>query len=139
MHLTRRWLVILTTSAVVVAVLVAVYPSVAQLARGRLTESSLEPRAVMLLPEGNDPRVVMVGVTWSESGWCVGQFHVTSTETTTDVRVGTVVSRLYENDVCAGVGTVNNMAWADLTLKAPLGSRVVVRTSDDVVLPVVGP
>jgi hypothetical protein len=135
MNASRRWLILVTGVVLVLAVAVAVYPSFSQFERGPLTELSLQPQAV-LLPEGNDPRDVMVGVHWLEAGWCKGQFSVRATETTTEVRVGTVVSRLYANDVCAGMGTSNNMAWADLTLASPLGSRAVVRNSDGARLPV---
>lgn len=106
------------------------------MALGPLTEESLQPQVVSLLPEGNDPRVISIGVTWTEPGWCVGQFQVKATETATEVRVGTVVSRLNANDMCAGVGTAGNMAWADLRLASPLGSRAVIRDSDGAALPV---
>jgi hypothetical protein len=101
-----------------------------------VTEDALRPVGVMLLPPGNDPRGVMVAVTWTEQGWCSGQFHAQATETSTEVRLGAVVSRLHSAGVCAGMGTACHMAWADLTLKSPLGTRIVVRASDGAVLPV---
>jgi hypothetical protein len=140
MNVTRPRLIAVAATALVVGTVAAVvFLGVQQLARSRVTEVSLQPQAVRLLGEGGDPLVVMVGVTWREDGYCSGQFHVKATETTTEVRVGTVVSRLYSNRACAGLGTVNNMAWAELTLASPLGMRVVVRNSDGVVLPVLAP
>jgi hypothetical protein len=37
---------------------------------------------------------------------------------------------------CAGLGTAENLAWADFRLTSPLGDRVVVRDSDGSALPV---
>jgi hypothetical protein len=132
----RRRLIVWIAVAAVLAVAAAVYPKVKEMARGPLSEESLQPQAVSLLPEGNDPHVISIGVTWTESGWCVGQFQATAIETTTEVRLGTVVSRLYANDMCAGVGTAGNMAWADLRLASPLRGRLVIRSSDGAALPV---
>src|ERR1700704_6156109 len=95
----RRRLIVWIAVAAVLAVAAAVYPKVKEMARGPLSEKSLQPQAVSLLPEGNDPRVISIGVTWTESGWCVGQFQATAIETKTEVRLGTVVSRLYANDM----------------------------------------
>ena len=49
---------------------------------------------------------------------------------------GPVTSHLDPNLACAGVGTVNNTAFAELTLREPLGDRTPVRGSDQGVLPV---
>jgi len=103
--------------------------------RSGVTATSLQPQAVRLLPPGNDPRGVRVGVTWLKDGWCVGEFQAQATETATEVRLGSVIDRQSPHGICAGVGTANNMAWTDLTLKAPLGNRLVVRSSDGVTLP----
>lgn len=102
-------------------------------------ETPLEPQSVMLLPAGNDPRQVQVSVKWLKDGWCVGQFRAQATETTTQVRLGPVIDHEYPHGPCAGVGSVGNLAWADLTLKAPLGQRSVVRASDGATLPVLQP
>jgi hypothetical protein len=104
--------------------------------QNRVIETSLQPQTVRLLPVGNDPRAVMVGVTWTADGWCSGQFQAQAAETASEVRFGAVISREYPNGVCAGVGTGYDMAWAQLTLKAPLGTRLAVRASDGSVLPV---
>ena len=103
--------------------------------RSGVTATSLQPQPVRLLPPGNDPRGVRVGVTWLKDGWCVGEFQAQATETATEVRLGSVIDRQSPHGICAGVGTANNMAWTDLTLKAPLGNRLVVRSSDGVTLP----
>ena len=96
------------------------------------TEMSLQPQAIQL--DTGDPRLVMIGVSWTEGGWCLGQFHVNAIETTTVINVGTVLSREYANGTCAGMGAVNKMAWAPLELAAPVGTRIVVRGSDHAVL-----
>jgi hypothetical protein len=98
-----------------------------------LTETTLRPRAVMQDP-GVDPRLVEVGVTWTQEGWCVGEFHVKATETSSEVKEDSVIDRQSANGYCAGVGAVNHMAWAVLQLAAPLGARPVVR-SDGTTLP----
>jgi hypothetical protein len=100
------------------------------------TEVPLEPQSVRLLPPGNDPRQIEVGVKWSKDGWCVGQFQAQATETATEVRLGPVIDHEYPNGPCAGVGSVRNMAFADLKLKEPLGNRAVLRSSDGASLPV---
>src|SRR5262245_20021238 len=105
----------------------------------RVTETQLEPQAVLLLGEHGDPLVIMIGVTWTKDGWCSGQFTVTATETATEVHVGTVTSREYKGGACAGLGTLNNMAWADVHLASPLGDRVVIRDSDGAHLPILPP
>jgi hypothetical protein len=78
----------------------------------------------------------MVAVTWTEAGWCLGQFQAQAKETSTEVRLGAVISREHSQGACAGMGTGCNMAWAYLTLKSPLGTRTVVRISDGAVLQV---
>ena len=102
-----------------------------------VVQKFLAPQAVMLLPEGNDPRIVDVGVKWTEAGWCLGQFHVQSIkEVANDVWLGQVIDDENPNAVCAGVGTLNNMAWAELKLGAPLGTRRPIRASDGAILPI---
>ena len=98
-----------------------------------VTETTLQPRAVLQDP-GVDPRLVEVGVTWTQEGWCVGEFHVKASETSSEVKVDSVIDRQSANGYCAGVGAVNHMAWAELQLAAPLGARPVVR-SDGTTLP----
>ena len=104
-----------------------------------LTVSEHPPVAVRELGEGGDPLVIMIGVRWTEDGYCSGQFRVTATETPTEVRVSNVTSRAYRYGSCAGVGTADNTAWADLRLASPLGDRAVVRDSDGAHLPVITP
>ena len=113
----------------------------AQQARTLTRETVFQPNAMKLLGEGGDPRVILVGVTWTDDGYCPGEFHVSATETASEVKVGMVVRRtvLFGAGPCAGVGTVDNTAWAELRLASPLGSRIVIRESDGVVLPVRGP
>ena len=100
------------------------------------TEQSLQPQAILLLPPGNDPRSLEVGVRWTQQGWCVGQFQARVTETAAEVRFGQVVSRIDDGGSCAGVGTANKMAWADVRLAAPLGERRAIRDSDGKLLPI---
>ncbi len=91
-----------------------------------VTETSLQPLAVLQDP-GVDPRTVQVGVTWIQEGWCVGEFHVKASETSSQVKIDSVIDRQSSTGYCAGVGAVNQMAWADLQLATPLGTRAVVR------------
>jgi len=128
----RRRLLVLMGAGVAVAALVFL------LDRRQLgvSETLLQPQSVMLLPPGNDPRRIDVGVVWLKPGWCVGQFRAEATETATEVWLGTVVSREDPNGNCAGMGTGGKMAWAELTLKAPFGARKPIRASDGVVLQV---
>jgi hypothetical protein len=91
-----------------------------------VSESVLQPLAVLQNP-GVDPRTVEVGVAWTQEGWCLGEFHVQASENPSEVKVDAVIDRLSANANCAGVGAVNNVAWAELHLEAPLGTRPVVR------------
>ena len=110
--------------------------TVGPFARGRVTETYLQPQAIRLLGEGGDPLVVMVGVLWAKDGYCSGQFTARATETATEIRVGTVKSREHSSGDCAGVGTWEDMAFAELRLASPVGDRVVVRDSDGASLPI---
>lgn len=95
------------------------------------------PQAVHLLGEGGDPDVVMVGVRYAKDGYCSGQFTVRATETVTEVRIDDVVNReMRFGGACAGLGTADGMAWAELRLAAPLGQRRAVRAADGVELPI---
>jgi hypothetical protein len=88
----------------------------------------------VLQDQGVDPRIVQVGVPWTQEGWCVGEFRVKASETSSEVKVDSVIDRQSAHGFCAGVGAVNNMAWAELQLNAPLGTRPVVR-GDGTTLP----
>jgi hypothetical protein len=96
-------------------------------------------RSVLTLGPGGDPDVVMVVFPWAPQEYCSGQFTVTATETDQEVAVGQVTSRLGRSGSCAGLGTADGSARAELRLTRPLGSRRVVRASDGVELPVVDP
>jgi hypothetical protein len=139
MNVARRWLVVLVAASAFVgfAGVGAGFLSIGPLARLGVTETELQPQVVRLLDEGADP-LVFIGVTWMKGGYCSGQFKVQAVETATEVRVGMVLSR--ENRgvpmSCAGLGTVDNMAWASLRLSSPLGGRVMVRDSDGSLLPI---
>ncbi len=100
-------------------------------------ETRHQPVAMRHLGEGGDPLVIMIGIEWSTDGWCSGQLTVTATETPTEVRVADVVNHVPDpRDDCAGLGSDGRMAWADLTLSAPLGTRTAVRATDGHPLPV---
>jgi hypothetical protein len=130
-RLRLRLLVSGAVGLAVAAATVLVYAGVSHY--NALTETTLEPRAVMQDP-GVDPRLVEVGVTWTQEGWCVGEFHAKSSVSSSEVKVEAVIDRVSAHSNCAGVGTVNQMAWADLQLEAPLGTRPVVR-ADGTTLP----
>jgi hypothetical protein len=114
------------------------YVGLGPLSRLRMTETQLQPQAVHLLGAPGDPLIAMVGVTWTKEGYCSGQFRVQATESLTEVRIGAVTSREYRYGTCAGLGTVDNIAWAELRLTSPPGQRVFVRASDGVRLPLFG-
>jgi hypothetical protein len=139
MNATRRRLVVVTAVALVLAVVAAVYLDREQLLFGPATDVSIQPRFVSPVGDGGDPLVVMVGFTWTETGYCYGQFHVKANESTTQVRVGPVISRTYSRGACAGLGTDGKLAWTNMTLVSPIGRRAVVRDSDGVALPVFAP
>ena len=127
----------------VVVLIFAVLGCVAAGYRGRgplstlgVTESELLPQAVRLLGEGGDPLVILIGVHWTKDGWCLGQFTVQATETPAEIRVSNVTSREFHYGMCDGVGTADNMAWAEVRLSTPLGNRAVVRDSGGARLPV---
>jgi hypothetical protein len=128
-----RWLI----AVAAIVLVIAVYVVVQEHLRVRVTEESLQPQVVGSQDGG--PLAFRVGVTWFDAGWCYGQFQVKATETATHVRVGPVISRTYSAGACAGLGTVNNIAWAPLALMSPIGTRVIVRDSDGAVLPVLPP
>jgi hypothetical protein len=123
------------TAAAALVVLAAIFFGFQQHLQVHFTETSIQPEIVSPQENGT-PRDFRVGFTWRESGWCVGEFRVKATETATQVRVGPVIDRVGSGGSCPGVATVDNMAWAPLTLASPLGRRVVVRDADGVALPV---
>ncbi|MEU4219206.1 hypothetical protein [Actinoplanes sp. NPDC026623] len=137
MSLTRRWLVGAVTALACAAAGAgaAGFHGIGPLASLAVTETRLEPQLAITNSPG-DPLVVFVAVTWTKEGYCAEQFEVQAAETPTEVRVGTVVSRENRAMPCAGLGTVNNLAWVPLTLAAPPGSRTVLRSSDGSALPV---
>jgi hypothetical protein len=102
----------------------------------RVTVTELQPQRVRLLGEHGDPLVILIAVHWTKPGYCSGQFTVKATETATQVRVDNVISREHSQGFCAGLGTAEETAWADVRLAAPLGDRPVVRISDGARLPV---
>lgn len=104
--------------------------------RGPLAErlgyerAELTPEFVSPITSSGDTRVVMVVFPWAEEGSCSGQFTASATEDATRVVVSQVVSRMARNGICAGLGTSQGHAAAEVTLQAPLGNRTVVREVD---------
>lgn len=101
--------------------------------RTGLIETELQPQIARL---SADPRNISVGATWTEGGWCIGEFQARATETPSEVRVAIFDREFTHGANCAGVGTVYNTAWADVTLKLPIGTRAIVRSSDGQHVPV---
>ncbi len=129
----RTRLIVLAVAAGLLVVLAA--PAAYRLYQvERVVENPVEAVAVGRTP---DPTVVVIFIRWTEPGWCFGEFVAVASETPTQVRLDRVVDRSGGGSVgCAGVGTVNNLASADLRLKTPLGQRSVMRGSDGYLLPI---
>ncbi len=132
----RGWTPVVVAALLIIGVPVAIVVGILVYRQSGVTETEVQPQAVRLPATGSDPHSIAVGVTWTQDGWCIGQFQAQATESSREVRLGPVISHNYPHGNCAGVGTVYNMAWADLTLKSPLGARAVIRASDGVALPV---
>lgn len=129
----RAWIPFVIAVLLIVGVPGALVVGVLWYQRSGVIEIALQPQVVRL---GADPRNISVGVTWTEEGWCLGDFHARATETSTDVRVAMIRRQFTHGGNCAGVGTAYNTAWADITLNAAVGTRAVVRSSDATQLPV---
>ena len=128
-----RWsAAVLLLFATAVAAL-AGYQGSGPLARLWVTERRIDPQSVAVV---DGTLTVSVAVPWTEEGYCDGQFEATATETPTEVRFGPVVSREHPGQFCSGLGTAENLAWTDVQLTAPLGTRTPVRASDGAPLPV---
>ena len=65
----RRWIVIAAGLAAAVAVALGVLVAL-QREQSRVIEASLQPQAIQL--GTGDPRLVLIGVTWIQGGWCAG-------------------------------------------------------------------
>jgi hypothetical protein len=103
-------------------------------------ELTLRPLQVRTLGEGGDPLVVSVMFQWPEEGFCSGQFTVTARESKSTVSLSEVKGfRMPPDTPCAGLGTLDGLASAVLTLEAPLGDRAVTRAVDGRSVPVVDP
>jgi hypothetical protein len=135
----RRWLAVGSAIALVLVAVTAAYLHRDAWFPSGVTKTSIQPLFVSPVGDGTDPRGVQVAFTWMQNGYCLGQFHVTATETATQVRVSPVVSTTYADGNCAGVGSSGKWAWTPLTLASPLGNRRVIRESDGVALPVFAP
>ncbi|MFF5227902.1 hypothetical protein [Dactylosporangium sp. NPDC000521] len=96
------------------------------------------PTAYSDLGPGGDPDTIVIRFDWPHDGWCSGQFTIAAAETSTEVRVGDVVSKTQRPGAnCAGLGSDGTTAWDSLTLSRPLGDRRVVRADDGAALPYV--
>jgi hypothetical protein len=132
----RRWLPFLVAAVVIVGIPAGIVVGMRAYQPSGVTETSIQPQAVRL---GTDSRTISVGVTWLENGWCLGEFEASATETSSEIGVAVIHKRFPHGGNCAGVGTVYNTAWADVALNARVGTRSIVRSSDGVPLPVLGP
>ncbi|MGA7912645.1 MAG: hypothetical protein WCC30_14030 [Candidatus Dormiibacterota bacterium] len=129
----RAWIPFVIAALLIVGVPGALVVGILWYQRSGVMETALQPQVVRL---GADPRAISVGVTWTEEGWCLGDFQARATETSSEVRVAMIHRQFTHGGACAGVGTTYNTAWADVTLNAPVGTRAVVRSSDGTQLPV---
>lgn len=126
----RVWWIGGSAGVLLVAVMAVVSP-VAQLKTTEQYSTQITPLYVVAPEKGMDPRTVMVVFPWGESGFCVGQFLITATESPTRVVVNQVRARTIGRDEgCAGVGTDGVTAGDYLQLDAPLGNRTVTRAQD---------
>ena len=119
-----------------VALATVAYVGYGRVQSGQVSEEKIQPKFVTPIGADGSLTNVDVGFPWTEQGYCAGQFQVKATETGALVRVGAVISRTYENGICAGIGSNGRWATAALTLHAPIGTRSVVRESDGTALPV---
>lgn len=124
-----------------VAVAVVLSATVVYLVYDRLQSTQISQKSIQpefVTPVGADGSLtnVDVGFPWTEQGYCAGQFQVKATETRSQIRVGVVVSRTYSYGNCAGLGSNGKWATTLLTLRTPIGNRLVVRDGDGSALPV---
>jgi len=132
----RSWLPFLVAALVVVGIPAGIVVGMRAYQLTGVIETAMQPQAVRL---GADRQTISVGVTWLENGWCLGEFEANATETSSEIGVAVIHKQFPHGGNCAGVGTVYNTAWADVALKAQVGTRSVVRLIDGVPLPVLGP
>lgn len=132
-HAIRAWIPFVIAALLIVGVPGALLLGILLHQRGGVTETAQQPQVVRL---GADPRNISVGFTWTEEGWCLGDFQARATETLSEVRVAAIRRQFPDGGNCAGVGTAYNTAWADVTLNRPIGNRAVVRSNDGAQLPV---
>ena len=116
------------------ALLVAVMAVASWVAQRKTVEeysTPITPLYVVAPEKGADPRAITVVFPWRESGYCVGQFLITATETPTRVVVNQVKARpIGKSEGCADVGSDGATGGDVLQLDAPLGSRTVTRATD---------
>jgi hypothetical protein len=118
-------------AAVLLVAVMAVASWVAQRKTVEEYSAPITPLYVVAPEKGADPRTVIVVFPWLESGYCVGQFLITATETSTRVVVNPVKARtIGRNEGCADVGSDGATAGDALQLDAPLGDRTVTRAQD---------
>ena len=132
-RLARAWIPFAVASLLIIGIPGAVVVGVLWYQRSGVIETTLQPQAVRL---GADPRTISVGVVWLEDGWCLGEFRARVTEMSSEVQVAMIHRQFTHGGNCAGVGTVYNTAWADVSLDAPIATRRVVRSGDDAELPI---
>src|ERR1700680_3578179 len=131
----RSWLPFLVAALVVVGIPAGIVVGMRAYQLTGVIETAMQPQAVRL---GADRQTISVGVTWLENGWCLGEFEANATETSSEIGVAVIHKQFPHGGNCAGVGTVYNTAWADVALKAQVGTRSVVRLIDGVPLPGLG-
>lgn len=129
----RGWIPVVVRVAWIVGGTSALVAGVLWYQRTGLIEIELQPQIARL---SVDPRNISVGATWTEGGWCIGEFQARATETPSEIRVAMIDREFTHGGNCADVGTVYNTAWADVTLKLPVGTREIVRSSDGQHVPV---
>ncbi len=123
-------------AVVAVAAATAVYFVRDRLVTGPVSEQSIEAQFITPIGPDGSPLHIEVGFPWTEQGYCLGQFQTRVTETPNQINVGAVISRTYRQGICAGVGSNGRWATAPVSLKSPIGKRLVIRDSDGVALPV---